>query len=297
MVIIPNTYEEALEQLNHSELDILAGGTDVMVKKRNWAGLAPKFEKDTLCAFHLKELQYINSQEDGIHIGSMTRLEDLLLSDIVPLPLKTAVLEMASPGIRHVGTIGGNIGNASPAGDSLPILYVYDTLVILESEEGIRSLPINEFIVGPGQTTKKFNEIIKEIVMKDINYKGFYYEKVGGRRSDAISKLSFIGLYNRDAAGRVCDFRVSFGAVYKTMVRNREFEELFIRALNQEELRHDGKTLSNMVSIISDNSIVSIINKYEELIQPIDDQRSNAKYRKACAISLLKSFLNMIGGD
>lgn len=297
MVIIPNNYDEALEALNQSELGIIAGGTDVMVKKRNWSGLAPKLDSDTLCVFHLSELQFIKSQDDGLHIGSMTRLEDLLHSEQTPLPLKTCILEMASPGIRHVGTIGGNIGNASPAGDSLPILYVYDTVVVLESISGVRSVPIEDFIVGPGRTTRLPNELIKEIIMKDIDYKGFYYEKVGGRRSDAISKLSFVGLYNRDKTGTVIDLRVAFGAVYKTIVRNRELEKQLIVAINQEEIRNDGETLSSMISIISDYTISSCVKRYEEIIQPIDDQRSNAKYRKACSISLLKSFINMIGGD
>lgn len=297
MVIIPNNYSEALEVLNQSKVEIIAGGTDVMVKKRNWSGLAPKLEAETLCVFHLKELQYINKDEEGLHIGSMSRLEDMLHSDLIPAPLKTAILEMASPGIRHIGTIGGNVGNASPAGDSLPVLYVYDTIIVLESINGLRRIPIEDFIVGPGRTTRESNELIKEIIMKDIDYKGFYYEKVGGRRSDAISKLSFIGLYNREESGIVTDYRVAFGAVYKTVVRSRKLEEQLINAINHEEIRHDGHMLSAMVSIISDNTISDCIKNYEEIILPIDDQRSNAKYRKACSISLLKSFLHMIGGD
>lgn len=296
MVIIPNNYQDALEQLNLSELDLIAGGTDVMVKKRSWSGLAPTFKRDTLCVFHLDDLQYIKVLEDGIHIGSMTRLEDLLNDDI-PVPLQTAVLEMASPGIRHVGTIGGNIGNASPAGDSLPILYIYDTVIVLESIEGTRQVPIEDFIVGPGQTTRKPNELIKEIILTKLDYKGFYYEKVGGRRSDAISKLSFVGIYQRDSAGIITDVRLAFGAVYKCIVRNRDLELKLIQAINQEELRHDGRPLSHMVSIISENAISSCISGYSDLIKPIDDQRSNAKYRKSCSINLLKSFINMIGGD
>ena len=297
MVIIPNNYDEALEKLSQSELLILAGGTDIMVKKRSWSGLAPKFESDTLCVFNLSELQFINKEEDGLHIGSMTRLENMLESELIPLPLKTAILEMASPGIRHVGTIGGNIGNASPAGDSLPILYVYDTIVVLESINGLRHIPIEEFIVGPGKTRRESNEIIKEIIVKDLDYKGFYYEKVGGRRSDAISKLSFIGLYSRDASGILVDIRIAFGSVYKTVVRNKDLEKQLINAIAHEETRDDDIMLSAMVSIISDHSISECIEKYKDIIHPIDDQRSNAKYRKACSISLLKSFINMIGGD
>lgn len=297
MVIIPSNYADALDKLSQANLDLIAGGTDVMVKKRNWSGLAPKLDTDTLCVFHLNELQFIKAEDDGLHIGSMTRLEDMLENDLVPLPLKAALKEMASPGIRHVATIGGNIGNASPAGDSLPVLYVYDTIIILESTNGLRQVPIEEFIIGPGRTSRKPDELIKEIVMKNIDYKAFYYEKVGGRRSDAISKLSFVGLYNRDEAGVIKDIRLAFGSVYKTVVRDKVLEEELIKAIGNEELRHDGNTLSVIVSIISDNSISTCVKAYEAIILPIDDQRSNAKYRKSCSINLLKSFINMIGGD
>jgi CO/xanthine dehydrogenase FAD-binding subunit len=228
----------------------------------------------------------------------MTRLENLIHNPLVYVPLKTAIEEMASPAIRHVATIGGNIGNASPAGDTLTILYVYNTIVVLESVDGLRKVPIDEYIIGPGQTTKRDNELIKEIIMKDVDYKGFYYEKVGGRRSDAISKLSFIGLYSRDEQGIINDIRIAFGSVFKTVVRSRTLEKKLIKAVNEEEAKLlKNERLSRIIDLISEYSIQTVIDKYDKRIVPIDDQRSNAKYRKACSISLLKSFLNMIGGD
>ncbi len=279
MVILPKDYKHTLDALQDEKLTIIAGGTDVMVKNRNWSGLIPRIEGNSINIFQLNELSYIREDESGLHIGAGTKLEELLNSPLIFEPLKAAVREMASPAIRHVGTIGGNVGNASPAGDTLPILYVYDTVIVLESVEGIREISIFEFITGPGKTTRKSNEIIKEIILKNIDYTGFYYEKVGGRRSDAISKLSFVGLYNADEKGTIKDVRIAFGAVYKTIVRNHELERQLLQSLNSEKSMED------------------IIDEYSQLIQPIDDQRSNANYRKNCSLSLLKSFIQMVGGN
>lgn len=296
-ILIPNSLEEALDYLKHGEYDILAGGTDVMVKKRSHSGLPPKIGP-TLNLFHLESLQYIYEDEEGLHIGAMTRLEELLNHELTYVPLKAAIAQMASPGIRYVATLGGNIGNASPAGDTLPILYVYDAVITLRSSEGSRLVPIDEFIIGPGKTTRMKEELIQEILLKPLDYEGFYYEKVGGRRSDAISKLSFIGMYNRDKQGEVCDVRLALGAVYKTVVRNRELEQKLIQYSRQEERRDLDKIVrSHMISIITDHSLEDILKAYESIILPIDDQRSNAKYRKLCAMNLVKSFIKMIGGD
>ncbi len=211
---------------------------------------------------------------------------------------------MASPAIRHMGTIGGNIGNASPAGDTLPVLYVYDCKIVLESLREVRTVPIEDFITGPGMTVRRENEVIREIILCDLEYKDFYYEKVGPRRSDAISKLSFIGLYDRNEKGLITDIRLALGSVYETVVRDRELERQLTEAIKKEEARPKTDRIigvnqdirSSIVSIISENSIKEVLTVYEQLIQPIDDQRSMAKYRKKCSMNLLKSFVQMIGG-
>ncbi len=297
MVIIPDSYSHALDELFDKDLMILAGGTDVMVRNRNWSGLSPKLDGDVLSIASLDELSYIKEDERGLHIGANTSLETILKSQLVFPLLRQAVSQMASPAIRHVGTIGGNIGNASPAGDTLPILYIYDTLVVLESVEGSREVSICEFITGPGKHIRKSDELIKEIILKDIPVTDFYYEKVGGRRSDAISKISFGATYTKDPDGSLRDIRLAFGAVYKTVVRNRNLEKELMEALNNR--KNMGQTLpgkSSVISAIHDKAVEEVIQAYNLLIQPIDDQRSSAKYRKECAVNLLKSFIQTIGG-
>jgi len=283
-MVIPSTLHEALEVIAQEEYLILAGGTDLMVKKRDWAGLPAKLGEKVISLFPLKELEYIYQDNKGIHIGSMTRLETLLHHNLINQPLKAAIREMASPGIRHVGTLGGNIGNASPAGDTLPVLYVYNALIVLESLKGVREVPIQDFIVGPGKTLRRSHEIIKEVILEALDYTGFYYEKVGGRRSDAISKVSFIGIYKNETQrnypnqlSKIQDIRCAFGAVYKTVLRDKNLEEQLLYSVNENKGDY--------------------ISMCEEVLRPIDDQRSTAYYRKQCAINLLKSFVQGMGGD
>ena len=108
MVIIPDSLNHALDELYEKDLTLVCGGTDVMVRKRSWAGLPPVIGKDVLNISGLKELQYIRKDGAGLHIGAGTSLEEILRSPLVNQPLKEAVRQMASPAIRHVGTIGGN---------------------------------------------------------------------------------------------------------------------------------------------------------------------------------------------
>lgn len=282
-MVIPKTLHEALDLLDKNPYVLLAGGTDLMVKKRQWSGLPADLGASVMNLIHLKELEYVTKDQQGIHIGALTRLEELLHHPLVNEPLKRAIEQMASPAIRHIGTLGGNIGNASPAGDTLPILYVYNAKIVLESKKGRREVAISDFIEGPGRIIKRSDELIVEIVLEDLNYSGFYYEKVGGRRSDAISKVSFIGLYVEEPktnylqqTNKFKDIRCAFGAVYKTVLRDKNLEEQLLYTMN--EGKGDFLTLC------------------DDVLKPIDDQRSTAKYRKKCSINLLKSFVQEMGG-
>jgi CO/xanthine dehydrogenase FAD-binding subunit len=266
----PDTLAEALLHLNMEPLIIIAGGTDLMVKNRNWSTLAPNFKNDVIFISHLPELAYVFKDEEGIHIGSAMTLEELLHHDDVPTLLKDALKIMGSPAIRHMGTIGGNVGNASPAGDTLPVLYVLNAMITLASMDGKRSVSIEEFILGPGETSKKDNEVIKEIVIEDKEFDSIYYKKVGGRKTDSISKVCFVGCASVDA-GKVVDFRVAFGAVGPTIVRKTVLEE-------------------NFIGLLVEDVVDRVVTDYFGHIRPINDQRSNAIYRKQISMNLLEDF-------
>ncbi len=271
---IPETYKKALELLANNNLTILAGGTDLMVKTRKWSGLAPGFSGDILFVSQLEELDFIRREKGKIVIGATTTLEKLLHDENTPKLLKMAITQMASPGIRHTATLVGNVGNASPAGDSLPVLYILNAKIVLESIEAKRVLSIDEFILGPGSKDMKSDEMIHEIIIDDVEFDFVMYEKAGGRKSDAISKVSFAGAFT-SSHGMVHDMRIAFGAVGPTIVRMKEYEARFKETQVWDLIR--------MIDIIKD--------LYDPGIQPINDQRSTAEYRKTCALNILGKFL------
>ena len=201
-------------------------------------------------------------------------LEELKHHELTPPLLVEATKIMASPAIRNMATIGGNIGNASPAGDSLPVLYVLNALVVLKSVESTRELPIEELITGPGRKAMQKNEMIVEVKIPINGFTATSFDKVGGRKADAISKISFAGVA-KVKNNLVQDFRVAFGAVGPTVVRKPNLEVNVI-----------GLTLDDMKL-----NIQEILNEYSEYIRPIDDQRSNKEYRKTVAVNLLKNFI------
>ena len=275
--VIPVSYSEALDLLSNRPFKIIAGGTDLMVQRRSWSQTPPEFPEDVLYIFNLEELKYIKEEDGFIVIGSTTTVEDVLNHELTPHLLKAAIAIMASPALRNMATIAGNIGNASPAGDTLPILYALDAIIVLESCEGIREVPINEVITGPRRHTIKANEIIKEIKIPISVFTNSAFEKVGGRKADAISKLSFTGAVNiKD--GKVLDFRIAFGAVSATIVRRLDIEE-----------KYTGLTKEELIGKVDE-----IVEDYSQFVRPIDDQRSNKEYRKTVALNLLRNFIETL---
>ena len=175
---IPSNLNEALEILSKHNCFILAGGTDLMVQKHVSTGVLPHFEKDILYVMNLKELDYINLDSDkNIHIGASTRFIEIEESHLVPEIYKKVIREIASPNIRNMATMAGNIANASPAGDSIVPLVINDADVVLVSVNGERTVLVNDFILGVRKIDRKPDEMIKEIVLKpqELNY---FYKKV-----------------------------------------------------------------------------------------------------------------------
>ncbi|TVP85519.1 MAG: xanthine dehydrogenase family protein subunit M [Acholeplasmataceae bacterium] len=275
--IIPKDLSEALKHLDENTFRVIAGGTDLMIQKRSWAETPPAFDQDMLYILNLPELNHVNHTSDGLIIGAMTPLEDLLDHPDVPKLLKEVMLEMAGPGLRYVATLAGNIGNASPAGDSLVPLYLMDARIVLESLAGQRTLPIEAVITGPRQTVIRPNELIRDIVIPHQQFTHTRFIKVGTRKADAIAKVSFAGAALIEQ-GVTQDFRIALGAVYQTVIRDRDIEDTVV-----------GKTLSWLKTHKQD-----LLDAYEPLIQPIDDQRSNKIYRKHVALRMIGDFIDRL---
>jgi xanthine dehydrogenase FAD-binding subunit len=274
---IPQSLEEALIALDTKTYQVIGGGTDLMIQKRSTAETIPKFTSNMCYLLNLKELNYIKRTNQMIHIGAMTTYETLLDQEDIPKLLKEVILDIASPALRYVSTISGNIGNASPAGDSLVYLYALDAKVVLKSLHQERILPIQEVITGLKKTIINNNELIKEIIIPLDKFNYTSWVKVGGRRADAISKVSFIGAAKIENH-IINDIRIALGAVYQTVVRSIEIEEKII-----------GKSVHEVAEASQ-----KWAHKYLALIDPIDDQRSNKKYRQHVAAGLIQNFLQQL---
>lgn len=270
---LPKTINGALQILNSENVIVYAGGTDLMVRYKNETSLLPRFDKNILYIGQIDELKKVYENNEEIVIGAGCTLASLLRNEHVPEILKKAIRGAASPAIRNMGTIGGNICNASPAGDTLPILYSLNSRCSVISEGLERTINIEDFIYGPRRTALEKNEMLKSITIPKENFNIVHYEKVGARKASAISKLSFAGLCNVEN-GRVQDLRISFGAVGATVVRLKEAENLII-----------GREINTL-----DKFIKEAIEIYDKNINPIDDQRSTAQYRKIVVMNLIKYF-------
>lgn len=273
-VFMPQSLKEALRIRKEEKAIPFAGGTDLMVKRGRLRGLAPYFEKPVLFLHKVKELTGVKFEEGRVRIGALSTLSEILENRDIPLILKYAIAEIASPAIRNLATIGGNICNASPAGDTLPPLYVMNARVVLSSFTSEREIKIMDFIKGPGSTDLKEEELLKEIIIPVEFFNIVFYRKVGTRKANSLSKVSFAGVARLDD-GIIKDIRISFGAVAPTPLRAPEIEEEII-----------GK---NKVKIIA--KIPDILEKYARIIRPIDDQRSTARYRKTISLKILEYFL------
>ncbi len=271
----PETLKEALELRRSEKMIPLAGGTDLMVKFRNWAGLPPLFEKSVLMLNNISDLSGIYSEGKNIIIEAGVTLTETAESECVPAPLRKAAAQIAAPGIRNRATLAGNICNASPAGDTLVPLYVLGAKVRLENIHGRRELLISEYIRGPGKTVLKDDELLTAVIVPPDTSNISFYKKVGTRKANALTKVSFLGLAEIKE-GILNRINLAFGAVGPVIVRSKEIEAKLI-GLKSGEIDID-----------------KVSAEFSALIIPIDDQRSTAKYRKKVALNLLGRFLTRV---
>ncbi len=275
--IIPKTYREALEHLKSGSLHILAGGTDLMVQNRAWSETPVAFKKDTLYVYNLEELRYIEREGDMLHVGALASYDMLERHPDTPSALKRCIALLASPGLRRVATLAGNIGNASPAADGVLVLYALDARVVLDSADATREIPIEEAITGPGRTAFEDGEMIREIRIPLEDFDSERFKKVGGRKADAISKVSFLGAAAFDG-DVIKDLRLALGAVNTTVVRRREIEA-----------QYQGLTAADLKARSQE-----IREAYAPYVRPIDDQRSTATYRRQVALNLIEDYIHSL---
>jgi CO/xanthine dehydrogenase FAD-binding subunit len=278
-LVAPRTLHEVL-RLHASEPGSwlpIAGGTDVMVLYA-----AGKLQARKLVSIAgLSELRYIEVASAEVRIGAGCTYTDLRQHSVIakefPL-LAGAAAWTGGIANQNRGTLGGNIANASPAGDSLPVLLVYDADLILVSASGERRIPYRTFHTGYKKTLLAPDELIHSICIRR-NITGYisYAKKVGARNAQAISKV-FLAAVARVSNGRIEDVRLAAGSVGPVPIR-----------LTGSEGALAGQTI--------DNSLLATAGKVmAEEIQPIDDIRSTGQYRSVVLGNLLGAFLRGLPG-
>lgn len=269
-VHLPRTLD-ALWSILKAEPDtgIYAGGTDLLVQLRQGLFAPPSLT----CLERIDALNGVEEHADGIRIGAATPYTRLLAEVTVREHFPVLIQGMrvlGSPHIRNMGTIGGNIVTASPAGDCLPPLHVLDASLELESAQGHRRIRIDRFIKGPGMTDLAPGEIVSGIwLKKNPGYTIHHYEKVGRRNALACAVVSLAAVIKMDASGVIEDARLAWGSVGPTIIRSPEAEDAL-----------KGRPLS--VSTLAESS-----RRARAAVRPIDDIRGSAEYRRRVAGNLL----------
>lgn len=277
--MIAKSLAHALEMRKEKGAIPLAGGTDLMVRYKSGSGTLPAFDRPVILVGALPELKGISRKEDKLVIGAAETLADIACNPDVPELLRAAAAQMASPAIRNTGTIGGNICNASPAGDTLPPLYALDASVTLTGAGGTRTLPISRFILGPKKTALSADELLTAVAIPMQSYSRWFCRKVGTRKAAALSKLSVAAVADI-SEGRIQTILIAAGAVAPTVVRCPEAEALLT-----------GRMTDEIPALLP-----GVLKLYEAQITPIDDQRSTAVYRKTVTLHLIEDFIRGLAG-
>jgi xanthine dehydrogenase FAD-binding subunit len=274
--VIAASLAEALSFRAETGAVPLAGGTDLMVRYRSGTAAAPDFPWPVVIISSLPELKGIFQSGEGVCIKAGTNLAAVESSGLVHPLLREAVHLIASPALRNLATLAGNICNASPAADAVCVLCLLDAEVELTSLSGSRRIPVTDFITGPGSTLLRADELLTSIWIPPLPPGIPFYRKVGTRRANALSKLSCAG-YVRVEGGSISDFRYAIGAVAPTVVRSGDLESHLC-----------GTDAAGFTAIRS-----GVREAYAALIRPIDDQRSTALYRRETALRLLEEFFSL----
>ncbi len=274
----PRTLTE-LDQIlqeNGSSWTFVAGGTDLLVQKQIWLKATHIIDLTTVTELH----QQVEVLPDKVRIGAAVPytkiIEQPFIKENFPI-LCEACRQIGSIQIQNRGTIGGNIANASPAGDTLPVLSALNADLLLGPRQNgsFTHLKPFEIMVGPGQTGLKANQYIAfvELPLPEKEGQFWAFRKIGQRQAMAISKLSLAVLGWLDKSLTVKEIRIATGSVAPVIQRHVQTEALL-----------NGQTLTEAL-------IEKAAETLKKEISPISDIRSNATYRRETTANVLKDVL------
>lgn len=273
----PASLDEAYELLarHGSRAKIIAGGTDLMVLMNARQLDARQF----IDIWALDELRGVTDEGETIRIGALTTYTQLIKSPLIQrhIPaLAEASRTIGAIQIQNRGTIGGNIVNASPAGDSLPVLAVFNAEVEIGSNRGVRQVSFNQFYTGYRKTVMEADEIVLAVRAPKLRLgeQSFFY-KVGARRAQAISKV-VMAVKAETTDGVINSINIGLGSVAPTVIRATQTESLLANVtLNDDLIWRAAVALSKEIS-------------------PITDIRSTEHYRRIATRNVFAKILSQL---
>lgn len=273
--LAPKTLDEVLNLLGNykgKNARILAGGTDLLVKLKT-TDLKTNY---LINIKNIPELNFIDTT-DGLKIGAAVPLSHIerigKVKEKYPA-LYEGIKSMAAIAVRNMGTVAGNICNASPAADTIPPLIAYGAEVRLISKRGERRFLVEDFVAGVGKTVIEDDELITQVNLPEMqkNSGSAFFKK--GRVKADIAKINLAVCLERE--DNICkDCKIVLGSVAVKAIRVKEAEDLFKR-----------QTVS--ISLID-----KIAKKASEEIKPIDDIRSSVLYRTEIARVMVKETIRI----
>jgi xanthine dehydrogenase FAD-binding subunit len=281
-VLFPRDLPGLFAALAEPGARVLAGGTDLLVRLRS-------HHEPTAILVSLDRVAGLRGivEESGgelhrtLRLGAACTHAELLAHPLVRarLPvLAQALAELGSPPIRNMGTLGGNLCTASPAGDTLPPLAVLGAQVELISASRTRRLPLDTFITGPGRTALESGEVLAAVHVPLPGADALqHFEKVGRRNALAVAVVSLAALVRTGRGGKVAEARLAWGSVAPTVWRCPEAEAALV-----------GRRLT-LTALAEAAALV------RARVRPIDDVRASADYRREVAGNLLLR-LAVLGG-
>lgn len=264
----PSELGQALDALAAGPRIIVAGGTDYYP-----ARVGKPLDDDVLDITALEELRAIADERSQVRIGALVTWSDLVRSSLPAWfdGLKQAAREIGGLQVQNAGTLCGNVCNASPAADGVPNLLALDARVELRSREGLRELPLSDFIAGNRRTRREPDELVTALLLpkpgKDARST---FLKLGTRKYLVISIVMVAGVLVPGRGGKIADLRMAVGACSEVAQR---------LSLLEAELR--GRPMTAALA------------RPEHLapLGPIDDIRGTADYRRDAALTLVRRAL------
>lgn len=269
VALAPTSLPDALSALReHPDAHILAGGTDFMVEV-NFGHRRPP---SVVSLRNVRELRARIWNDTTLLLGANVTYADLAAPDVAEhFPaLSAAARTVGSPQIRNAGTIGGNVGTGSPAGDTLPVLAALDAVIHLADVDGsTRSLGWQSFFLAPKRTARKPTEIITGVELP-LHRTRQDYLKVGTRNAMVISVAGLALVIDLDDRA----VRVGLGSVGPVPLRAPEAEKWVVNHLDWSDASNGN------VSVPDPRTYETFGTMVAEASKPINDQRSTAEYRK-----------------